>query len=191
MALTARFIVARSRSDKISRISENVYLKASINYAFNDSTLALLGEGFRFAAIDIGDTYSFSREPYNSENNSIRTVSDLSLIDQPLAEPISMITFCFSAICRNGRDKEIKAVARQRDKESGSVRAVGRFCARRGIHTVRFGSTDYAHSSLTEGTSINVAQEHGAICLGRETNRCSIAEYTAGLTADARGRIIP
>lgn len=64
----------------------------------------------------------------------------------------------------------------------------GRFCARRGIHTVRFGSTDYAHSSLTEGTSINVAQEHGAICLGRENQPLQHRE-TARLTADARGRI--
>jgi len=65
---------------------------------------------------------------------------------------------------------------RERDSERGRRgRTAGRFCARRGIHTVRFGSTDYAHSSLTEGTSINVAQEHGAICLGRETSRCGIA----------------
>ncbi|KAF7379511.1 hypothetical protein HZH68_016514 [Vespula germanica] len=31
------------------------------------------------------------------------------------------------------------------------------------------GSTDYVHSSLTEGTSINVAQEYAAICLRCET----------------------
>lgn len=81
-----------------------------------------------------------------------------------------MIAFC---VYVTGRD------ARQRGKRGCTTviaeelegRAASRFCARRGIHTVRFGSTDYAHSSLTEGTSINVAQEHGAICLGRESSQ--------------------
>lgn len=74
------------------------------------------------------------------------------------------------------------------DGDSGNGRAAGRFYARRGIHTVRFGSTDYAHSSLTEGTSINVAQEHGAICLGRESSQLQ-HRGRRRLTADARGRI--
>lgn len=90
-----------------------------------------------------------------------------------------MIAFCLYV---TGRD------ARQRGKRvctteiAGDGRAAGRFCARRGIHTVRFGSTDYAHSSLTEGTSINVAQEHGAICLGRESSQLQHRE-----TATYRG----
>jgi len=77
------------------------------------------------------------------------------------------------------RDKEVKGLY---DGDSGSGRTAGRFCARRGIHTVRFGSTDYVHSSLTEGTSINVAQEHGAICLGRESSQLQHRE-----TATYRG----
>lgn len=36
---------------------------------------------------------------------------------------------------------------------------------RRGIHTVRFGFTDYENPSLTDATSINVGQGHVAICL--------------------------
>lgn len=99
---------------------------------------------------------------------------------------------CFLFPCDGLRRKRQRNKRDQRDgkRKKGKERegrAAGRFCARRGIHTVRSGSTDYVHSSLTEGTSINVAQKHGAICLGRETNRCSIARRR--LTANARGRI--
>jgi len=94
-----------------------------------------------------------------------------------------MITFSLCAMEREWWDKEIIGGLRDGERKREQEGRTGRFCARRGIHTVRFGSTDYAHSSLTEGTSINVAQEHGAICLGRETSRCSIAGLR--LTADA------